>query len=164
MKKPSNKTFSSKQEHLIADLLGWSVVTGSGSRNLYPGDVQSSEWLGECKTHDTPGHKIVFYSSVWKKIQDEAISKYKFPVLFVDDGSQTVRHTWVMYKVLPAVTCTKIDYIYPIKTNISFDSLDMMSHRKSMNIAIPLVYQVQRDTETVYISTLEDFNLMFGSK
>lgn len=158
------KHFSSKQENLIADLLGWKVVTGSGARSLHPGDIQSDEWLGECKTHETPSHKIVFYSSVWKKISDEAISKYRFPALFVDDGSQTVRHTWVMYKTLPAVSYITSDYPYPVKSNISFDSLDMMTDRKSKNIALPLVYKVRQGKETVFISTLEDFNLMFGSK
>ena len=84
------KYYSNKQETTVASYLGWSVVTGSGSRSTLPGDIQSDEWLGECKTHETTGHKIIFYHSVWTKLQDEAISKYKFPALFVDDGSQKV--------------------------------------------------------------------------
>ena len=32
---------------MIADHLGWSVVTGSGSRSTHPGDVESDEWLEE---------------------------------------------------------------------------------------------------------------------
>lgn len=162
----STKYFSSKQEKLVADLLGWSVVPGSGARSLYPGDVESPEWLGECKTHEKPGHKITFYTSVWNKICEEAISKYRFAALFVDDGSQTVKHTWVMFNTLPGIPHEVVDFTLKIKTNVSFDSLDMLMDRRTRNIAVPIIYKITtKDYPRIrYLSTLEDFNLMFGSK
>lgn len=159
----SSKYFSSKQEKMIANSLGWSVVSGSGSRNLHPGDIQSDEWLGECKTHEKPGHKITFYKSVWDKIVDEAISKYRFPALFVDDGSQTVENTWVMFNVLPAINYTSCYFIYTVKTNVSFKSLDMMKHRNTLDLSEPVVYTLKYYRRNVYVSTLQDFITMFGS-
>lgn len=160
----SSKYFSSKQEKMIAKSLGWSVVSGSGSRNLHPGDVQSDEWLGECKTHEKPGHKIIFYKSVWDKIVDEAISKYRFPALFVDDGSQSIVNTWVMFNTLPSTKYTLCSYIYPVKKNASFKSLDMLEHRNTFNLGEPVIYTMKYYRRTVYISTLQDFIIMFGSK
>ena len=90
----ATKDYSSKQENMIADSLGWSVVAGSGAAACYPGDIISDEWLGECKTHLSPGKKIFFSKKVWKKIQDEAMVKRRFPVIFTDDGSQKSKHTW----------------------------------------------------------------------
>lgn len=93
----STKFHSSIQEKMVSSYLGWEVVSGSGSRMCVPGDVISDEWLGECKTHETSGHKIIFLADVWAKISDEAISKFRYPCLFVDDGSKSVSHTWVMF-------------------------------------------------------------------
>lgn len=92
----TNKEASNKQEHLIAKYLGWNVVSGSGARACHPGDIQSSQWLGECKTHTEPGHSLLFSTSVWSKLQDEAASRFKYPVLFVDDGSQKLENTWCL--------------------------------------------------------------------
>ena len=94
----NNKVFSSKQEHLIPDYLSWKVVSGSGARHTLPGDVCSDEWLGECKTHTTPCHTIIFQLSHWKKIEAEATAKFLQPALFVDSGRQTVEDTWVLFK------------------------------------------------------------------
>lgn len=94
-----NKKFSDKQEKLIASSLGWVQVSGSGSRPNLPGDVESDIYLGECKTHTTPGHSINFKFSVWDKIEEEAYSRFKKPVLFVDDGSQKLDHTYCMVKL-----------------------------------------------------------------
>lgn len=90
----STKDYSIKQESSIASSLGWKVVSGSGSRSFHPGDVKSDKWLGECKTHIKPGHKIRFDIHEWGKIEDEAQSQRKNPVLFVDDGSQDLNKTW----------------------------------------------------------------------
>lgn len=94
----NNKTCSSAQERMIAQSLCWQVVTGSGSRECYPGDVISDEWLGECKTHNSLVDTISFMKSHWMKISDEAASKFRFPVLFVDNGSQKIDHTWALFK------------------------------------------------------------------
>lgn len=93
----ATKDFSSKQEKMIADFLGWKVVTGSGARAGHPGDIIGDDWLGECKTHVTPNHPIFFSSVVWSKIQVEAIAQHRSPVLFTDDGSQLISNTWCIF-------------------------------------------------------------------
>lgn len=92
------KDVSSKQEHMIASYLGWHVVSGSGARACRPGDVQSDQWLGECKTHTTLTPRYTFMQAVWNKLLDEASSRFKYPVLFVDDGTQKADHTWCLLK------------------------------------------------------------------
>lgn len=82
---------------MIADYLGWSVVTGSGARPCHPGDVISDDWLGECKTHEKSGHTIFFSSDVWEKIVEEATKMHRSPVLFTDDGSQKLENTWCIF-------------------------------------------------------------------
>lgn len=121
--KDSTKAFSNKQEKMIADLLGWEVVSGSGAAACFPGDVIGDEWLGECKTHTEPGHKIFFSKDVWDKIKQEAMVKRRFPVLFTDDGTQIDRHTWCL------CMCDRLEtedvYFEPItkgvNKNISFN-------------------------------------------
>lgn len=94
--KDNTKIYSSKQENMIASLLGWEVVVGSGAAACYPGDVISDMWLGECKTHVERGHKIFFDRKVWDKIKNEAYVKHRRPVLFTDDGSQLSKKTWCL--------------------------------------------------------------------
>lgn len=81
---------------MISEYLGWKQVGGSGSRPFTPGDVNSNDWLGECKTHDTERDKIIFFKQHWFKICEEARSKSRYPVLFVDNGTQLAKNTWVM--------------------------------------------------------------------
>lgn len=160
------KYYSNKQENTIASYLGWSVVTGSGSRSTLPGDIQSDEWLGECKTHETAGHKIIFYHSVWNKLQDEAISKYKFPALFVDDGSQKVENTWVMYSgEFPSGEYRSIAYPFANTANIGFKSLDMWAERNKYDSTVPVIFLVGLlgTKSQLCISSLKDFMVMFGS-
>ena len=88
------KFYSSKQEKMIADYLGWSVVAASGARMFNPGDVISDMYLCECKTHTEKKDHIVIKKQVWAKITEEATSVLKRPVLFVDNGTQTVENTW----------------------------------------------------------------------
>lgn len=95
--RPSTKEFSEIQENMVASFLGWKRVTGSGSRPGHPGDVIGDEWLAECKTHTIPNRPLVFDFRVWEKIAAEAKSQFKQPVLIVDDGSQIVGTTWVMF-------------------------------------------------------------------
>ena len=99
------KKVSSEQEHKIASFLGWRVVSGSGAR-FDPGDISSELWLGDCKTHVEGGHKIEFKLDVWTKISTEALSKFRMPAYFVDDGTRDLRSTWVM---IPRVS-------FPFKT------------------------------------------------
>lgn len=93
----STKDYSSKQESMIADYLGWKVVAGSGAAKCHPGDIIGDGWLGECKTHQTTGHNIFFSQSVWKKILEEANKEHRSPVLFTDDGSQKSNRTWCIF-------------------------------------------------------------------
>lgn len=106
-----NKHYSSIQESTIAEYLGWKKVSGSGNRNFYPGDIESPEWLGECKTHIYEGSRILIDLDVWDKIQNEAQSKFKKPALFVDDGSQQISNTFVFFKppILSKITLTDLD-------------------------------------------------------
>lgn len=88
------KYYSSKQEKMIADYLGWSVVIASGARAFLPGDVRSDNFLGECKTHTQKHFDIAIYKDVWRKISGEAVSVLKRPVLFIDNGTQMIKNTW----------------------------------------------------------------------
>lgn len=92
----ATKDYSSKQEKMIADVLGWECVVASGARACHPGDVRDDNWLGECKTHVTAGNRIKFVYREWAKICEEATSKLRWPILFVDDGSQKECNTWCM--------------------------------------------------------------------
>ena len=97
----TKKEASDAQEKMVANFLGWKQVTGSGSRPNFPGDVVGEEWMGECKTHTSANHKIIFKKSVWDKICDEANSRFKFPAYFSDDGSQKHYGTWVVFNKIP---------------------------------------------------------------
>lgn len=92
------KHYSSKQEQMIADYLGWTVVSASGARPFNPGDIQSMMWLGECKTHVTVKDKVSIKKSVWEKITNEAQSVLRKPALFIDNGSQKVEDTYVLFR------------------------------------------------------------------
>ena len=124
----STKDHSSLQESNIANYLGWQVVSGSGSRLCRPGDIISDEWLGECKTHITKDNKLVFLMNVWDKIREEAVSQYKCPALFVDDGSKQIDKTWVMFStnINPFMTfvCNMIDQ--KIGASLRFDHWSMI--------------------------------------
>jgi hypothetical protein len=102
MEKKPTKYYSSIQESRIADYLGWSAVSASGARPFNPGDIKSSSWLAECKTHTAETNTIVINKAVWKKISTEAKGCMKKPVLFVDNGTQEIEHTWV---VVPKKVC-----------------------------------------------------------
>lgn len=121
MNKPT-KYYSAIQEKRIASYLDWDVVTGSGARDHHPGDLISEEWLGECKTHVSPGQKIIFNYKVWKKISDEAKSKFRYPALFVDDGSQRLDRTWCIfpYNLLSLPECAVIENLDAHSANLTF--------------------------------------------
>lgn len=93
----ATKDFSSIQERRVAAELNWHVVSGSGARPCSPGDIESDQWLGECKTHTERNKPIVFYLDVWHKLKTEAMFRRKNPVLIVDDGSQQINKTWCLF-------------------------------------------------------------------
>ncbi len=138
-------------------------MKGSGSRAGHPGDVISDEWLGECKTHTSPGHTIQFYQSVWNKLSDEAFSQHKFPVLFVDDGSQNLRNTWCLFTAQP--TCAHIftHYEYPVKSAISFKNEKLKKHHDLVSIGKPVIYIVElNEFESLNLATFQDFVELFN--
>ena len=134
MSKPT-KYYSNRQEQLIARSLGWAVVAGSGARDFHPGDIISDKWIGECKTHTAPGHRITFFATVWNKICEEASSKFKYPALFVDDGSQKLENTWVMFLDNTAYSTEHSKYPIPVsfRTNIAFDGADLLREYRNLS-------------------------------
>lgn len=144
----ATKDFSSKQESMIADYLSWDVVSGSGAAACHPGDIISDNWLGECKTHEKPGHKIFFSKDVWKKICDEAMSKGRSPVLFTDDGSQKIENTWCIVNkfMIHGYTLSRTDK--KVSTNLNF-TLKELDELYSNIVTL-------EDLTTIYYETLGD--------
>ena len=149
----SNKTYSDKQEKMVAAYLGWKQVTGSGSRPTITGDVSGEEWLGECKTHTTSGHRILFDIKVWDKIVGEASAKFKQAAYFVDDGSQKSDRTWVMFmnKALSS-NFNVVDYPYPINITTTFNHGEMAARTAENQ-----VYRLQFGPYDVMICSLDTF-------
>lgn len=161
------KFFSSKQEKLVAAELGWDVVTGSGARDCHPGDIISDAWLGECKTHTTSGKPIKFDASVWKKISDEAQSKFKYPVLFVDDGSQSIETTWCLFpcKLVSAPGSKMVELDISVRRNLSFNHAKMAktykANQQELGVAL-VILSVKLFGTTLGLVPLNIFKEMFG--
>ena len=150
----STKDHSSLQESNIANYLGWRVVSGSGSRLCRPGDIISDDWLGECKTHVTSDNKLVFLMTVWNKIREEAVSQYKCPALFVDDGSKRIDKTWVMFSanVNPFMEFVYNIVDHKIGASLRFDHYIMIDNFTSTELGI----QFSSD-KNIYLTTLSKF-------
>ena len=133
----NNKTFSSKQEKLIADALGGYVIGGSGAAPAVPGDVKTYEWLVECKTHTEPDHPIFFDIDVWNKICNEAMATGRKPVLVVDDGSQTEDKTWCLCRPDNINLANVLVGEYPgsIRKNISIKHSKLIDAEKQIRKA-----------------------------
>lgn len=163
MSEKPTKYYSNKQEKLVASYLSMKVVSGSGAADCHPGDVQNEDWLCECKTHVESGKKIMFNLKVWSKICDEAMYKFKNALLVVDDGSQTIENTWVMFDTNCGLCseCKKVPLPGIVKSNITFDSTRMKEHYKSIckdnsHITI-LVYNVVPKHQQVGIVPIDIF-------
>lgn len=176
----STKTYSCIQETTIAKCLDWKRTSGSGAR-MDKGDLVSPMWLGECKTHVTPGHPIVFSPTVWNKLCREAMASMKMPVLFVDDGSQEIAHTWCL--INPRISepaCGWHRVAAPddiLRGLITFNESDMhdryfeqcMQFAKDNHQSRPLVYVVNSSAfgeiySMVGMIPLQDFALYFRGK
>lgn len=144
--KMNTKTFSEIQELKISQSLGWSRVSGSGARDCLPGDVEGPEWLGECKTHASVIPRITFKYDVWLKISNEAMSTFKRPVLFVDNGSQLLEYTWCVILACEhpgvAVEFPPNSSNFSNRTNINFVGNQLRRY---------LHDSVENDWEDVYI-------------
>lgn len=178
------KYYSSRQEKLVADKLGWDTVVASGARNFHPGDVKSSKWLGECKTHTKESDNVVIKLSVWDKICQEASSEFKYPVLFVDNGTQTLLGTWAVfnysaysadnsYLVVSDSECSDISrYVRTTKSSIIFNHVDMMHlYQKlnklkissDMNCSV-IIHLGKFGSTCVGMCPLQEFCYMFSNK
>ena len=163
----STKDFSSKQEKLVAEYFGWQVVSGSGARDFSPGDVKSAQCLGECKTHVTRQDRITFYKDVWDKISKEAKSVFKSPVLIVDDGTQKLDHTFIMYdpsQLSLACMCTVND-TYPkyFKVNVTFEVSELQSILRTCQVLYVMV-GTEACCKTMCITTPKLFSEVFGTR
>lgn len=164
----ATKDYSSKQEKMIADYLNWEVVSGSGAAPCVPGDIISPEWLGECKTHVAENDKVQFLSTWWKKIAEEAMIRRRFPVLFTDNGSQELSHTWCIFETyrllgrkitkLPAPQST-----VKSKTNINFSD-SKLKEILSTNLKCidgPIVYIVNMNGQKLVLCDIHTFTELF---
>lgn len=163
----ATKDYSKVQESMVADFLGWEVVSGSGAAACHPGDVISEDWLGECKTHVKPGQKIFFSKSVWKKICDESMVKRRYPVLFTDDGSQRANKTWCLfsYRQLNLEEVDPFnDTTYLKRTNISFEHLQMILNYQEICLDSDKhrVFLLPWGDDTVAVCPLTTFKELFG--
>lgn len=159
----ATKDFSSIQEHRIADFLNWRVVSGSGARNFYPGDIESTSWLGECKTHVTEQSKIVFKKDFWIKICNEADSKFKRPVLIVDDGTQHLSNTWCMFRAAIVPDVRKVEFPFKVRTNITVDKYELRVNWADAAAGGPETYAflLNFHDEDVCIVNLNQFAYLF---
>lgn len=124
----ATKDYSNKQEELIAKYLGWTRVSASGARDCHPGDIKSEEWLGECKTHTKPIKEIRFLYSQWSKICEEAMTQRRFPVLFVDNGTQVIPGTWCMVREFQ-VPHPPVEYINTDRSTLVLKADDFMRYQ-----------------------------------
>lgn len=169
MAEKTTKTFSNKQEKVVAKGLGGYPIGGSGAMPGAPGDVKTYEWLVECKTHTEPDKNIAFNLDVWKKIEDEAMAMHRKPVLIVDDGSQTLSKTWCLCRMinLNLAGVFTVDLPITIKKNISckHEKLTEVLKAKTKeltNIIYPYVaFEVKWGDEDVIILPFKTFKELF---
>lgn len=151
----ATKDFSNKQEHLIADYLGWKTVVGSGARDFHYGDLIEPQWLGECKTHVKPRKKITFYQNHWDKIVLESLFHHRNPVLIVDNGTQNLNDTYCMFKYefdsLDSSSSVPLDYKHG-NINLLLENLN--------NDAVYGVVGFDKRS-TVYICSVYKFKQLF---
>lgn len=165
------KSFSSKQEKLVAQELNGKTVSGSGARPGHPGDVITERWLIECKTHTTPNKSIAFNDTVWKKIKDEAFAMHRKPLLVVDDGSQSLSKTWCLCLAMNInlSRVVTVDFPVSIRKNISckHDKLkstlkdstkQLVSESGFYNMA---AYELTWCEDTVVVMPLSQFKELF---
>lgn len=159
----TNKEASSKQEKMVADFLGWRVVTGSGARPFTPGDVNSDHFLVECKTHVEEQDNIVFQKKHWEKISIESRTVNKYPALIVDNGTQKSKNTWVMipkrmfaddkvFKIFGLVNTARTDSTITFKNSAASLLFKLGHHDKKTSY-----FPEWCNGEQVAIMSLEEF-------
>lgn len=157
----STKDYSNAQERMVADFLGWSRVPGSGAATCFAGDVVSDKFLGECKTHETPGSKIVFRRDVWGKICEESMVSGRMPVLIADDGTQKASHTYCIVRMpvdcgfLPESEFSILPYDAKFRKNLNFNHDDL--HLKFKK-TVGLMYRIRWSDSDILLMTLDTFD------
>ena len=157
----STKDFSNAQEWMVSNYLGWNRVSGSGGATCTAGDVISDKFLGECKTHETEGSKVVFRQDVWSKIQNESMVFGRIPVLIVDDGTQEWRRTYCLINppadssILPKDEFHVMKFDVNFKKHLSFDPDKLYNKFKKKDNAI---YVVPWFDGNVWLMKLQTFN------
>nr|DAK89610.1 MAG TPA: hypothetical protein [Caudoviricetes sp.] len=156
----TNKEASTRQENMIANYLGWHIVPGSGSRHGYPGDIFNDEWLGECKTHINETKNVKFYWEHWHKISNEALSRFKTPILFCDNGSQRSSSTLCLLKPI-FNDLVKINDISGLSFNKSSLSVDLDDTLKKLSAPDTMI-TFKRNNIEYGITTLSNFKSFIG--
>lgn len=166
----NNKIYSSRQEKLVAKVVGGKVVAGSGARDTHPGDVKHPKFLIECKTHTKQVSDIVFFADVWRKIAAEADSQFKCPALVVDDGTQQVGNTWVLTRKLAISHPEHVELLeYPINLNgysnptaairIPLKTFSIVNELMHSTFDSPVAYSIKFFDEDLIIISLVDFGV-----
>ena len=163
MSKPT-KYYSELQENRIADYLKWHTVVGSGATATKPGDIFSDQWLGECKTHTKKSDKIVFKLSHWRKIKKEAQSKFKYPILFTDNGTQNIHDTWCLFDC--KLNCPQnANLIYTTtkcnESSLTFNLTSLNAVYNSVGDLPCKIIQIEFDDSTLGIMPLTEFQTYF---
>ena len=169
------KYYSEIQETKIAKALGWERVVASGARNFHPGDIKSDRWLGECKTHTKPSDKVKFTLAEWRKIQSEAQSVMKTPALFVDDGTQELKNTWVMvnHNCIPLIDSILVpsDIRYHLTNTMLWFDVDTLKYAYGVRAfhvimqetgRFPYVQVALADGQIIAIMSFSAFQSQFG--
>lgn len=158
MNSDSTKYYSNKQESMISNYLGWTKVPASGAL-MKPGDIYSDEYLGECKTHMISGVPVSFNIDVWTKLKREAMSQFRRPVYFSDDGSQQIQNTWVILdNVRSSVSIYSSDELR-VRNLFKFNSTDMKKKLGTVRNR-PACISSSIGNETVYVMSVSDFKNM----
>lgn len=156
MTEVNNKTYSDRQEKLVAKHVNGKQVSGSGARPFAPGDVESEDWLIECKTHIEVMKTLTFKRNVWDKIKDEAIVRHRYPAYVVDDGSQKIESQYILFGIhnreIPDDNVTTFESVRAGNINIKID--DFTSSNQ--------ILKGRWVNETIYITSLLYFEELFS--
>lgn len=161
-KQKPTKYYSSKQEKMIAEYLGWKQVSASGARRFNPGDIISDRFLCECKTHENFVDRIEIPKATWEKISSEAFSVFRIPVLFIDNGTQKAENTWFVTpkKFFELKNYAKVNVqtsVTSAKIAINYDYLSKIFNCKYMYAEITI------NNDLLLLSKLEFFKcICFG--
>ena len=139
-------------------------MSGSGARYCSPGDVRSEQFLGECKTHVSRTPKIEFRLDYWKKICDEATSHGKIPIMFADDGSQSVDNTYCIVPEAPIDTSEfeVIEFPVGVKSNILVDTSTARTIKYNQSSVKCFRVKWEAAKQSILLFSLDAFSQVYG--